>query len=111
MVYAWDHCTADTNAVEWKNQDSKDKIPQQLQSAMINLYKADSKCAQNTWQLWMELLLHTVTEVVKVARRLLCQEVSTEQRSLTNAMHGFLDCQNHFQSQQSQRGLCDEARA
>ena len=37
----WDHCPADTNAVERKNQDSKDKIPQQLQSAMINLYKAD----------------------------------------------------------------------
>ena len=30
----------------------------------------------------MELLLHTVKEVVKVTRRLLCQEVSTEQRSL-----------------------------
>ena len=37
----WDHCSADTNAVDWKKQDSKDKILQQLQSAMINLYKAD----------------------------------------------------------------------
>jgi len=37
----WDCCTADTNAVERKNQDSKDKAPQQLQSAMINLHKAD----------------------------------------------------------------------
>ena len=37
----WDHCPADTNAVDRKNQDSKDKAPQQLQSAMIHLYKAD----------------------------------------------------------------------
>jgi len=32
----WDHCPADTNAVERKNQDSEDKAPQQLQSAVIN---------------------------------------------------------------------------
>ena len=36
MMYAWE-----TNGVERKNQDSKDRIPQQLQSATINLYKAD----------------------------------------------------------------------
>ena len=36
-----DRCSADTSAVDWKNQDSKDKILQQLQSAVINLYKAD----------------------------------------------------------------------
>ena len=41
MDNVWDRCPADTNAVERKNQESKDKIPQQLQSAMINLYKAD----------------------------------------------------------------------
>ena len=33
----WDRCPADTNAVERKNQDSEDKAPQQLQSAVINL--------------------------------------------------------------------------
>ena len=44
----WDCCPADTNAVERKKQDSKDKIPQQLQSAMINLYKADKyKCTKH----------------------------------------------------------------
>ena len=33
---------------EKKKQDSKDKIPQQLQSAMINLYKADKyKCTKH----------------------------------------------------------------
>ena len=44
----WECCPADTNAVERKKQDSKDKIPQQLQSAMINLYKADRyKCTKH----------------------------------------------------------------
>ena len=44
----WDCCPADTNAVERKKQDSKDKIPQQLQSTMINLYKADKyKCTKH----------------------------------------------------------------
>ena len=78
----WDRCPADTNAVERKKQYSKDKIPQQLQSVMINLYKADKYMCTKHMAAWMELLLHTVTEVVRVARRLLCQEVSTEQRSL-----------------------------
>ena len=44
----WDCCPADTNAVERKKQDSKNKIPQQLQSVMINLYKADKyKCTKH----------------------------------------------------------------
>ena len=102
----WDRCPADTNAVEWKNQDSKDKIPQQLQTAMINLYKADKyMCTEH--MAWMELLLHTVTEVVKVARKLLCQEVSTEQRSLRVILMlcmAPLIVKITSKSQQSQRG-------
>ena len=40
--------SSDTNAVERKKQDSKDKIPQQLQSVMIHLYKADKyKCTKH----------------------------------------------------------------
>ena len=44
-------CPADTNAVEWKNQDSKDKIPQQLQGAMIDQSLQSRQvhaCAQNS---------------------------------------------------------------
>ena len=37
------------SAVERKNQDSKDKAPQQLQSAMINLHKTDKcMCTKHT---------------------------------------------------------------
>ena len=50
---------------------------------MINLYKADKyMCTKHMAAIWMQLLLHIVTEIVKVAMRLLCQKVSTEQRSL-----------------------------
>ena len=35
----WERCPSDTNAVERKNLDSKESLPQQLQIAMINLYK------------------------------------------------------------------------
>lgn len=40
----WDRCPSDTNAVERKNKDSKEQQPQQLQNAMINLYKLDKAC-------------------------------------------------------------------
>ena len=44
----WDRCPSDTNAVERKNFDSKDSLPQPLQSAMINLYKYDkAACAKH----------------------------------------------------------------
>ena len=39
----WDRCSADTNAVEWKNQDSKDKTAecndQSLQSRQVYVHK------------------------------------------------------------------------
>ena len=44
----WDHCPSDTNAVERKNLDSKDTLPQPLQTAVINLYKYDkASCAKH----------------------------------------------------------------
>ena len=53
--------------------------------------KQTSTCAQNTWQLWMELLLHTVTEVVKVARIKAAVSRSKHRvkkfESVPNAMH------------------------
>ena len=45
----WECCPSDTNAVERKNLDSKEALPQQLQIAMINLYKYDkAACAKST---------------------------------------------------------------
>lgn len=35
----WERCPSDTNAVERKNLDSKDSLPQPIQTAVINLYK------------------------------------------------------------------------
>ena len=44
----WERCPSDTNAVERKNLDSKESLPQQLQVAMTNLYKYDkTACAKN----------------------------------------------------------------
>lgn len=44
----WNRCPSDTNAVERKNLDSKESLPQQLQIAMTNLYKYDkAACAKN----------------------------------------------------------------
>ena len=86
----WDRCPADTNAVEWKNQDSKDKAPQQLQSAMINLYKADKyMCTKHTAQ-WIEFQLHIVTRVAKDVKKLLNQDVNIGQRSLRMIQMPFM---------------------
>ena len=41
----WERCPSNTNAVERKNLDSKESLPQQLQIAVANLYKA--ACAKN----------------------------------------------------------------
>lgn len=44
----WDRCPSNTNAVERKNLDSKELLPQQLQTAMVNLYKYDkAACAKH----------------------------------------------------------------
>ena len=44
----WERCPSDTNAVERKNLDSKESLPQQLQVAMTNLYKYDkAACSKN----------------------------------------------------------------
>ena len=44
----WKRCPSDTNAVERKNLDSKESLPQQLQIAMTNLYKYDkAACAKH----------------------------------------------------------------
>ena len=44
----WERCPSDTNAMERKNLDSKEFLPQQLQVAMTNLYKYDkAACAKN----------------------------------------------------------------
>ena len=43
----WIRCPSDTNAVERKNQDSKDSVPLSIQQAMINRYKSDKfACAK-----------------------------------------------------------------
>ena len=66
-----------------RTKTAKDKILQQLQSAMINLYKADKYlCTKHMAAMDATSILHTVTEIVNITMRLLCQEVSTEQRSL-----------------------------
>ena len=44
----WKRCPSDTNAVERKNLDSKESLPQQLRIAMTNLYRYDkTACAKN----------------------------------------------------------------
>ena len=44
----WERCPSNTNAVERKNLDSKESLPQQLQIAVVNLYKYDkAACAKN----------------------------------------------------------------
>ena len=44
----WGYCPSDTNAVERKNLDSKESLPQQLQVAITNMYKYDkAACTKN----------------------------------------------------------------
>ncbi len=44
----WERCPSNTNAVERKNLDGKESLPQQLQIAIANLYKYDkAACAKN----------------------------------------------------------------
>ena len=37
----WEQCSSNTNAVEQKNLDSKEFVPQSIQAALINMYKYD----------------------------------------------------------------------
>ena len=44
----WEKCPSDTNAVERKNLDSKECLPQAIQAALINMYKYDkAACAKH----------------------------------------------------------------
>ena len=96
----WDRFPADTNAVERKNQDSKDKIPQQLQSAMINLYKADKyMCTKHMAA--MDGTSITYSDRSCEGRKKTAVSRSKHRakkfESDPNAMHGPPDRQNHFQ--------------
>ena len=82
------HITLRYNAVERKNQDSKDKAPQQLQSAIM--YKETNTCVQSILQPRMEFQLHIVTRVVKDVKKLLNQDVNIGQRSLRMIQMPFM---------------------
>ena len=44
----WEQCPSDTNAIERKNLDSKESLPQCIQAALINMYKFDkAACAKH----------------------------------------------------------------
>ena len=82
----WDCCPADINAVERKNPDSEDKKPQQLQSAMINLQKADKYIYCTKHIAAMDAI--SITLVAKDIKELLNQTI--DQRSMRMIQMPFM---------------------
>ena len=86
--------------------DSKDKIPQQLQSAMINLYKADKyKCTKHMAAMDGTSITYSdkSCEGCKKAAVSRSKHRAKKFESDPDAMHGPPDRQTHFKKSTTKR--------
>ena len=102
----WDRCPSDTNAVERKNKDSKEQQPQQLQSAMVNLYKLDkASCSKHLAALDGSSIAYysqTTEARKKAADKRNAQRQSCSSRD-KEAVHGPPDRQCHFNDKRAKK--------